>query len=192
MMSDQEEKMDLLESINKDFPIVEKSAKEFLKLLPGGNIVRDISLAAELCGLLLLRASHIDLTKLEPGCALLGVIPDETYTQIQKFMFAFAHPNGISGFKLLFSGTDLHQEMKAYHPQVSRLEAPFDAICKRNAIKAEQYPFVALFGAMIYVVTGNQMKILDARVGMPLTMYHVIAGSKTIPYPLHSIPDEKG
>jgi hypothetical protein len=177
--------VELPDSVKKDFPAIEKAAKAFLQVLPGGNIRRDISLAAEMAGLKLLRATNIDLSPYEPGGALLGPVSDHTYELMRKFMHLLSVANGID--PSAFSEIKLPDDLERYLPEVVQLESPFEVVCQQNSIKVEHYPYVATFSAMIYVITGKNMNLFDPTIGLGITMYYLNAASKTIPYPLDNI-----
>jgi hypothetical protein len=172
--------MNILESIQKDYPAIDKTAGEFLQKLSGNNIKRDIALAAQMAGLKLLRATKVDLSQLSPGNIILGAIPDEVYDQIQRFIFGWALSNDIDPRNI--GKVKLADDIENYLPEITQLEDSFHDICKQNNIKDEYYPFVAASAALKLVIAGENLELLDAKTGLSMTMYHIISGSKTVPY----------
>jgi len=174
--------MTILESIEKDYSRISEAAGKFLHRLTCNNIQKDIMLSAELSGLKLLRAnSAVDLSKIEPGVILLGAVPDEFYDLMEKFIMGWAVTNELEI-------SDLHtQKLPAdalkYLPEVSQYEGPFNEICEENKIELEYHPYVAACSALKLVAAGKQLNLLDPRAGLAMTMYHIIAASKTVPYP---------
>jgi hypothetical protein len=33
------------------------------------------------------------------------------------------------------------------------------------------------------ILAGNQLQLLDAKIGLAMALFHIVAGSKTAPYP---------
>ena len=174
----------MLASIQKDYAIIDKAAGEFLGKLTGTNIAKDIALSAEMGGLMLLRASKVDLSKLAAGNVLLGVIPDDVYKQIDRFIFGWAATNGLDTTQI--SKEEFSNFLKGhndYFPELTKYENGFYEICRMNGIKTEYYPFVAISSAMKLVLVGDKMKLLNGKSGRAIVHYHVICGSKKVPYP---------
>jgi hypothetical protein len=172
--------MNILDSIQKDYAIINKTAGEFLSKLSGNDIHRDILLASEIGGLELLRASGVDFSKYRPGSILLGAIPDEIFEQMQRFVFGWAISNGIDP-KGIGKGK-IPDKYKDYQPEITQFEISFLNLCQQNSIKGEYYPFVALASALKLVLAGEKLKLLDAKTGLAMVLYHIIVGSKTVPY----------
>jgi hypothetical protein len=176
--------MTILDSIEKDYPRIDAAAGKFLYKLTGDNIQKDIILAAGLSGLKLLRANtQHDLSKIEPGVVLLGAVPDEDYELMERFIRGWAYSNGLdinNPFK-----EKLSSEASKYLPEVSQYEGPFDEICKTFGIDVAYHPYVAACAAMKLIAAGKKMKLLAPEVGLAMTMYHMIAASKTVPYPIN-------
>jgi ABC-type antimicrobial peptide transport system ATPase subunit len=172
--------MDILDSVQKDFSIIDKAAKEFVQMLLDDDVRKSIALSAEMSGLKLLRASKVDFSKLESGAVLLGAIPDETYDLMQRFIFGWARTNGISTFS--FIKPKIPNDIMNYFPEVTQFENQFMDICKNNAVKAKYHPFVAATSALRFVDAGKHFKFLEPKTGLAITMYHIISGSKTVPY----------
>ena len=173
--------MTLLEEVQKDYPMINKAAAEFISKLPGNDIKQAIMLAAEMAGLQLLRASKVDLVKIAPGTIVLGAIPDDINQQLERFVALVALSNGIDRIDL--GWVDFHGKDKDYHPEITRLESSFHEICQKSSVKVEYYPFVAALTALKLVLAGKKLGLLDARTGLSMTMFHIIAGSKTAPFP---------
>ena len=129
----------------------------------------------------MLRAAHYDLSGSTPGNMLLGVIEDEVMLEMQKFIFTWARSNGIN--PVGSEKINIPDDAKSYFPEVSSMEKKFDGYCKHHNLEIDYYPFVATSSSLKMVIAGDQMNILDANIGLSMTMYHIILGSKTVPYP---------
>lgn len=171
--------MILLDSIQKDYALIDQAAAEFLSTLPGENFTRVIALAAEIAGLQLLRATAIDLAQFPPGGVLLDAVPDESYEQMQQFVYGWTMSNGLGDT----GEAEVPAEATAYLPEVAQHERTFRAICQRHSLPAEYYPYVAAVTALKLVLAGERLKLLEPNVGLMTMVYHVIVGSKTAPYP---------
>lgn len=55
---------------------------------------------------------------------------------------------------------------------------------RQACLKKEFFPYVAVLAALKLVYAANAMKLLDQDIGKALTGYHVVAGAKTVPYPV--------
>lgn len=172
--------MTLLKSIEKDFAVINKAAADFLPKLSGTDIKKDIVLSAELAGLMLLRASNVDFLELDSGNVVLGAVADETYKQIQRFIYGWSQSNGLDPREV--GKEEIPDDYKEYIPAITQLEQPFYEICKQNNIGAEYYPFVAVLSALKLVLAGRNLKLLDPKTGLAMVFYHIISGSKTVPY----------
>ncbi len=171
---------DLLRSIQKDYAIIDKVANEFLPKLTGSDIRKDIMLAAEMCGLKLIRASKVDLSKIPAGTPVLGLVPDETYDTLEHFIMSWAQSNGLPPDS---TSSDIPKDSMAYLPEVVQYESAFDTLCKQNGIDAKYVTFMAATAALKLVAAGAKLKLVDASAGLSTIIYHIIAGSKTVPYP---------
>jgi hypothetical protein len=181
--------MDLAE-IQKNYPPISAAANDVLSLLgpgftnkPEGHVETDISAAASLAGLSILRSKGLDLTAFRPGSMLLTEL-DTEMNDIWNFMMAAAGNMGLDP-----SGGWDSEIPKAHKPLCSipemthTTEKDFLAICSKHHLKKEFYPYVAVLAALKLVYAANTMKILDQNIGKALTGYHVVAGAKTVPYP---------
>ena len=173
--------MDILDSVAKDFDVIDKAAKEFGQMILDDDVRKSIAMAAELAGLKLLRASKVDFSKLEPGAVLLGAISDETYQVMESFVVGWAKINHISTF-MIFQ-PKIPNDMLAYNPQVTQFEKQFTAVCDDNAVKEEYYPFAAATTALRFVHAAKGLRFLNPKLGIALILYHLNAASKTVPYP---------
>jgi len=172
--------MSLLESIQKDFASISETAGLFLKELPGNDIKKDVILAAELAGLLLQRGSDVDLSKLEPGNVVLGAIDDETYELMHRFLFAAAQSGGLDPTGLF--KPELPEDIDVYYPEITEYETRLYSICKDQDVKPEYYPFISAFTAIRLIMAGAELEIMEPGAGLAMTLYHINAGSKTVPY----------
>ena len=173
--------MSVLAQIPKMYPIINLAANDFLGEMSNTNIKRDIAISSQMAGLKLLRAAHYDLSGSTPGNMLLGVIEDELMLEMQNFIFAWACSNGIPPIEN--EKINIPDDAKSYFPEVSSMEKKLDNYCKHHNLEIDYYPFVAASSSLKMVSAGNQMNILDANIGLSMTMYHIILGSKTVPYP---------
>jgi hypothetical protein len=172
--------MTVLEAIQKNFPAINKTAGDFLGKLTGTNIQKDIALAAEMAGLMMLRETSCDLTQMPPGSVVLGAISDDAQLTMNRFIGAWAMMNHLMPLKTF---PPLPEEIKKYLPEVTRLEKPFTELCQRDGIDRTLFPFVAACAAMKLVLAGKSMNMLDDQLGQAIAMFHVISGCKTVPYP---------
>ena len=167
--------------VRREFPKIQEAANELLSLLPDDKIKAAIALAAELAGLRLLRASGANLSQHEPGSMLTGAVADDDYRRAQRFLRTWALGRG-----LVPPGPadlDLPDEDRQYHPEVTRLEAPFDDICRRSGLLPEHDVYAALTAAMKIVDAGKTTGLLDEGTGQALALTHFLTGSKTVPSP---------
>jgi hypothetical protein len=174
--------MAILEDVKRDYPTIHGAASAFLSKLTGTDIKKDIALAAEMSGLALLRASTVDLKQIAPGTVVLGAVSDDAFDTLSRFLMGFAISNGLNAKNL--KPVALPDDAKVYSKDLTRFEQPFHEVCKQHGIEAKYFPFVAAATAGKLVLAGNQMRLLDASVGLSMVMYHIIAGSKTVPYPV--------
>lgn len=164
------------------FPVLNQAAGDFLGLLSNTDFKGDLTLAAEMAGLKLLRNSGTDLGQHTPGHMLLGAVPDEAYVQMQRFIFTWCLSNGIplDGF----GKVQLPSEDKAYKPEVSRLEPAFDSVCQGHGLIAEDGPYAAALAALKLVAAGAQLGLMDLKTGQYMTYFHIVTASKMVPEPL--------
>jgi len=181
--------MDLSE-IRKNYPVISAAANDVLSLFgpaftntPEDHVETDISAAASLAGLSILRSKGFDLREFGPGSVLLSDL-DTEMDEIWNFMMAAAKAMGLdpnSGWdkeipeanKPIFSIPDMTR----------KTEKDFLSICKKHNLKLEFFPYVAVLAALKLVYAAEKMKILDQNIGKSLAGYHVVAGAKTVPYP---------
>lgn len=150
---------------------------------PEGHIETDISAAASLAGLLILRGKFPVLPELEPGSVFLSPM-DEELDLIYLFMGSVCEaleldPKG--GWN-----TDIppeHMPLWSIPEMTQKIEKDCRAICSRHNLQDAFSPFAAVLTAMRLVSAGNQLHILDQNVGKSLVAYHVYGGARTIPYP---------
>ena len=173
--------MDILDSVAKDFAIIDKAAQEFYQMILDDDVRNSIALAAEMAGLKLLRASSVDFSKLQPGAVLLGAIPDATYGTMESFIMGWAKINHISTFTLFKPKIPAH--MLSYNPQVTQFEDQFATVCNSASVPAEYYPFVATTTALRFIYAAKGLGYLNPKLGIAILMYHINSASKTVPYP---------
>jgi hypothetical protein len=181
--------MDLPE-IQKNYPQISAAANDVLRLLgPGfthkseGHVETDISAAASLAGLSILRLKGFDLHQFRPGSVLLSDL-DTEMNDIWNFMMDVAKNMGLDpstgwdreipeGNKPIYSISEM----------THKTEKEFLAIGGRHNLKQEFNPYIAVLAALKLVYAAHTMKVLDQDIGKALTGYHVVAGAKTVPYP---------
>jgi hypothetical protein len=161
------------------YPRLNQAAGDFLRLLSDTDFKGDLALAAEMAGLKLLRNSGVDLGRHTPGNILLGAIPDEDYKQMQRFILSWSLGNGLPAAG--FGQIPIPDEDKAYRPQVSRLEAGFDAVCRTHGLAAEDTPYAAVLAALKLVSAGKKLQLIDPLAGQYMLYFHLVSGSKMVP-----------
>jgi hypothetical protein len=181
--------MDLAE-IQKNYPDISAAANGVLSLLgpgfthkPEGHVETDISAAASLAGLSVLRAKGLDLTAFKPGSMILTEL-DTEMNDIWKFMTAAARNMGLDpsgGWDAEIP--DVNKPLFSIPEMTHTTEKDFISICGRHHLNRQHYPYVAVLAALKLVYAANTMRILDQNIGKALTGYHVVAGAKTVPYP---------
>jgi hypothetical protein len=182
--------MDLTD-IQKNYPRISAAANDVLRLLgpgftdkPEGHLETDISAAASLAGLSLLRGKGFDFHQFKPGSVLLSDL-DTEMNDIWNFMMAAAGNMGLDPS----TGWDreipeANKPIYSVSEMTQKTEKEFLAICGRHSLNKEYYPYVAVLAALKLVYAANTMKVLDQNIGKALTGYHVVAGAKTVPFPL--------
>jgi hypothetical protein len=173
--------MDVLDAVQLRYPLINKAAGEFLCKLSLAGLNKDIMLAAEMAGLLMLRESSANIQKIKPGTCILGAIADEAYQTMNRFLCGWAISNGLNPKAINIEG--IPADARRYLPELSQFEQPFYAICQVHGIEYDHFPFVAATSAMKLVAAGEKLKMLDPGIGQAMVHFHVIAGSKTVPYP---------
>ena len=180
-----------LSDIQKNYPEISAAANDVLGLFgpgftnkTGGHVETDIAAAASLAGLMILKGKGFDLGQFTPGSVLLTDL-DTEMDEIWNFMMAAAQNMGLDP-----SGGWDGEIPEANKPLFSVLEMTrttekdFLAVCGRHHLKKDFFPYVAVLAALKLVYAADTMKILDQDIGKALTGYHVVAGAKTVPFPL--------
>jgi hypothetical protein len=176
--------------IQKNYAVIRAAANDVLSLLgprftntPEGHVETDISAAASLAGLSILRNKGFDLREFRPGSVLLSDL-DTDMDEIWNFMMAAAKNMGLDPD----GGWDeeIPEANKPIYsiPEMTRkTEKDFLGICKKHNLEKEFSPYVAVLASLKLVYAADTMKILDQNIGKALAGYHVVAGAKTVPYP---------
>jgi|WetSurMetagenome_2_1015567.scaffolds.fasta_scaffold203506_2 hypothetical protein len=180
-----------LSVIQKNYPEISAAANDVLGLLgqrftnnPEGHVETDISAAASLAGLAILRNKGFDVREFTPGTMVLSEL-DFEMNEIWNFMMAAAQNMGLDP-----SGGWDEEIPEANKPLFSVLEMThatekdFRALCGRHHLKKDFFPYVAVLASLKLVYAAHTMKILDQHIGKALAGYHVVAGAKTVPFPL--------
>lgn len=171
-------------SIQEDYSAINASANAFLQKLPGTHIDTDIAGAASVAGLMVLRASGVDLSGFEPGGIVLVEWVNESGIELSNFMVQVAENMGLDPRT---GWTDPlppeHQPRMSVVELTGAMEAPFYTACQETESRPEWYPYIAALAAMKLVAAGATMDLLDAEIGKALAMTFLVAGSKTVPHP---------
>lgn len=180
-----------ISDLQKNYPAINQASREVMGLFgprftnrPGGHIETDISAAASIAGLQVLRRLAPAVVALSPGQMMLYPGRAEELDIIVKFMVGVCE-----GLELdPKSGWNMKKPDNAHAPlydipEMERMiEKVFLDICHRHPLEKEYYPFVAILAAMRLVYAGKKMQILDENTGKELALYHLYAGSTTAPY----------
>ncbi|MCS6845795.1 MAG: hypothetical protein NZ528_15955 [Caldilineales bacterium] len=182
--------MDTLD-IAGHFPRINWAANLFLNNLgpaftntPDGHIETDIAGAASVAGLMLLRATNVDLAKYTPGDVILADVYDGQ-KKLLDFMANVGYTMGIdptTGWSTPIPPE--RQPLFATLQLMQRLERPLYEACSQAGLAKDYCPYVAALAAMKLVAAGASLNLLDADVGKGLAFYYIVAGSKTVPHPL--------
>jgi len=170
----------LFKQIEVSFPAINAASDELLELLPRESIIAAIASAAELAGLLMLRATPVDLSKFSAGSTLLGAVSDESGIAIAQFVMGYVAGNGLNPKDVDYDA--LTAELQTYQKDLTRLEPTFAAICEKHNLAGQLRPFAAAAAGGKVVLAGNATQILKPSIGLALLMYHIAAGCKTVPY----------
>jgi hypothetical protein len=181
--------MTILASVESSFPVINKAAGDFLGKLTGTDITKDIALSAGMAGLMLLRSHPASCREAAPGTVILGAIPDDAYQTLSHFVCDFALSNGLNPKDV--ECESIPPSAKDYLPELTQFEQPFYEVCKMNSIHRDLFPFVAAAAAGKLVLAGNQLRLLNPRIGLAILFFHIAAGSKTCPHPPPSLSQEK-
>jgi hypothetical protein len=177
--------------IQEKYPEISAAANEVLALLgpefvkrPGGHVETDIAAAASLAGLSILRGKGFDLRELTPGTVLLSDL-DTEMSEIWDFMMAAAANMGLDPQR----GWDLgipeaNKPLYTVAEMTQKTETGFLAVCSRHQLKQAFFPYVAALAALKLVYAADKMGILDQNLGKALTGQYVVAGAKTVPFPV--------
>jgi len=180
-----------LSEIQENYPEISAAANDVLGLLgpgftnrPEGHVETDISAAASLAGLSMLRNKGFDVRQFTPGTMILSEL-DTEMNEIWNFMMAAAQnmdldPTGGWDWEI----PEANKPLCSVPEMTRKTEKAFLAICGRHHLKKDFFPYVAVLAALKLVYAADTMKILDQDIGKALTGYHVVAGAKTVPYPL--------
>ena len=154
-----------LSDIQKNYPEISAAANDVLGLFgpgftnkTGGHVETDISAAASLAGLSILRSKGFDLREFKPGSVLLSDL-DTEMDEIWKFMMAAAKnmgldPNGGWDEEI----PDANKPIFSIPEMTRKTEKDFLAVCKKHNLKKEFIPYVAVLAALGIVVAFVMVK----------------------------------
>ena len=169
-------------------PAVDRAAEEFVELIighlgneKGVNIETAITAAGSMAGFLLLRATGVDLSKLNPGTAVFVDEVNETGPAILGFMSAACVREGIESTtgwgehianqpKPLVSGIDLVRDL---YPK-------FRGVAERCGIPEKLRPQIAAAAAIKLTRMGSQA--LSPEKGKSIALWSMLSASKTVPH----------
>jgi hypothetical protein len=181
--------VDKLDAVQQNYAIINNAAGEYLTKLTGTSITKDIALAAEMAGLMLLRASSADFVTIPAGTGILGAIPDNEAHTLTRFVFSLISSNGLNPKEIDFAAIPV--DVKKYLPELIRFEEPFYEICQKHGIEKKFFPFTAAASAVKLVLASNKLGLLKPKTGLAILLFHIAAGSKTVPYSLPGEPQDK-
>lgn len=161
------------------FPTIHAAAGSLIPRLSGTGLERDIVLSAGLAGLRMLRESKANLANISPGAIVLGAVADAEAFTISGFISSYASTNGIANPEVFL----VADPWKTYLPELSGYEATLLDVCRQHAVEEKFSRFVAACAAVKLVLAGRQLKVLSSDAGIAIALYHVVVGSKTVPYP---------
>ncbi|MCK9580013.1 MAG: hypothetical protein M0Q92_06130 [Methanoregula sp.] len=178
--------------LQNNYPVINQASRDMMALFgprftnrQGGHIETDISAAASVAGLQVLRRLAPAVAVLQPGQMMLYPGRAEELDIIVTFMAGVCE-----GLELdPKSGWNMKKPDEAHVPLYDipemerKVEKDFLDICHRHPLEREYYPFVAILAAMRLVSAGNKMHILDENIGKELALFHLYAGSTTAPHP---------
>ena len=180
-----------LSNLQKNFPVINQASQEAMELFgprftnrPGGHIETDISAAASVAGLQVLRRLAPAVAALSPGQMMLYPGRAEELEIIVKFMAGVCEGLELdpkSGWNMK-KPDNAHAPFYAIPEMERMVEKGFLDICHKYPLEKEYFPFVAIMVAMRLVYAGKKMQILDENIGKELALYHLYAGSTTAPY----------
>ena len=180
-----------LSDIQKNYSAISEAANDVLSLLgpkftnkTKGHVETDISAAASLAGLSILRSKGFDVREFTPGTMVLSEL-DTEMNEIWNFMMDAVQnmgldPSGGWDGEIPEANKPLSSVLEMTHTT----EKDFRALCGRHHLKKDFFPYVAVLAALKLVYAAHTMKILDQNIGKALTGYHVVSGAKTVPFPL--------
>jgi hypothetical protein len=173
--------IDALDDVRRVMPQIDKAASEVGRNLSRTGVLKDIALAAELAGLMLLRQANPKIPDLPPGTKVVGMTDPELLKPMNLFMASNAYHLGITQKDV--ESVSLPIEAVAYCADLGQYEPRFREICRSHDIRPQHLPFVAAFSAVKFVGGGAQIGIIDKKLGFALALYHLGAGCNTVPYP---------
>jgi hypothetical protein len=179
-----------ISDVAKHLPVISVASHEMLQMFgakftntPKGHIETDISAAASLAGLLILRSKFPVLPSAKPGTLFLSPMEAEM-NLIMNFVAGMCKAGGIDpsgGWDTIIP--DANKPLYSIPDMTRKIEGDFLALCGKHNLEKEYYPFVAALGSLRLVSGGNRSHILDQNIGKALIWYHIYGGARTIPYP---------
>jgi hypothetical protein len=144
----------------------------------------ETNIKSSVAGLMLLRATVHDLDRYAPGTVILSEV-HTPQADLLNFVRSWAFSTGLEhdkGWMTLIR--DQHRPLLSTLEMTRKLEQPLYDACAHTGIPREYYPHVAAVSAMKLVAAGVRLSYLTLDVGKGIVSYYIVAGSKTVPYPL--------
>ncbi|ADN35735.1 hypothetical protein Mpet_0968 [Methanolacinia petrolearia DSM 11571] len=175
--------------IQKNYQVIDAASHDLLQFfgpkftsLPKGHIETDISAAASLGGLMVLRHQFPGIGSWEER-GTVAYQMDEELKDMRMFINGACGSLNLDPNQCSSAIPDANQPVYSVPEMTHKIEKDFLAICRDHDLEEDYYPFVALLTALKLVAAGKKMSLLDQKIGIALTIYYYIAGAKTIPYP---------
>jgi len=156
----------------------------------GVHLETAISAPAFLAGTLILRATGVDLSALEPGQPVFVTLSkgqtDDVVNTMGMEVLGFMQ--WLCPLMGLDPATGWDQPVPADHQPLlpgielaHRIEKPFLALMTISGIPGELYPYAAAFAGVRIISMG--MQHLSQEIGKAVAVNSLVAGCKTVPYP---------
>jgi hypothetical protein len=179
-----------------EFIAFDKASQEFLKCFgpkftntPKGHIQTDIAGASSIAGLMLLRDINPNMDDIKPGSVMISEVY-EGQTYFQHFMIVGGNNMGLNISSKWTEVPSRHNPLMNTEELTRKLEPLFYEACKKYSVPKKHYSHAACLAAVKLISAGDEMKILDPKIGMDIAIYNLVSGSKTVPYPLEKEPNQ--
>jgi hypothetical protein len=165
--------------------------REFMPALPEtfeGHVETEIAGAATVAGVVLLRETLPNLDEFPGGTVVTGDFVDRLYLEQHRMQALFMVLAGQMGIDPDGGWDDEvppdHAPIMETRDLTRLLEPVLRAACSVCHVPDEYRAHVAGLATMELVAAAHADKLLDQRVGKAIAMSSVVAGSRTVPYPV--------